>query len=198
MNIGFDIDGVLNNLPEIIGEYGCRHCRETRTRDCTGCNALNLTLGTTKDRFDFTDEEDLSFWSKNHLEMITKVSTSAFNPEACVTAMQMRGHSIFYITNRQSDVIQETVDWLDANNFPHAPVYYTKDKVDTCKQLKINVMIEDNPHNIMALAEAGIKVVVIEWPYNQSLKHKNLLKRTTSVWEAIRFIQTIEPTTLDR
>lgn len=60
---------------------------------------------------------------------------------------------------------KDTVDWLDKNNIPYRDICFMGAK----SEVQADLYIEDAPHNVDALREAGNQVIVFDQPYNQDL-----------------------------
>lgn len=76
---------------------------------------------------------------------------------------------VAYITHRPvpSSVTEK---WLHQKGFPQSPVHTVKktgDKVETAKNLGINVFVEDNPDTFLEMWATGIICFLIDKPYNQ-------------------------------
>lgn len=86
---------------------------------------------------------------------------------------------IVFITRRDGDSSwDDTVKWLKYNGIEEPLVYRTisgEEKVDVCKRMGINILIEDDPKNIHLALAAGMSVIMILYPYNvQVSEHPNL------------------------
>lgn len=62
-------------------------------------------------------------------------------------------------------VVSDTVQWLDENRIPYRDLCFLGDK----PQVEADAYIDDAPHNIEALRQAGNTVIVFDQPYNRSL-----------------------------
>ena len=60
MNIGIDIDGVLQNLYEFMIKEGTRYCKENNKGKLRNPNAFD-----TPAMYGWDDETDTDFWTKN-------------------------------------------------------------------------------------------------------------------------------------
>lgn len=65
------------------------------------------------------------------------------------------------------------------------------DKLIACSKLGVNVMIEDKPEVAIHLANNGIKVLLVDAPYNQELEHPNMIrvKNWYQVYEQIKLLE---------
>tara|TARA_Y100000034_G_C6874281_1_gene399565 strand:- start:1080 stop:1640 length:561 start_codon:yes stop_codon:yes gene_type:complete len=73
----------------------------------------------------------------------------------------------------------DTIEWIN-NNFGN--VFKTinfregRKKSDICKELGLNIMIEDSIKYAEQCANAGIKVLLFDKPWNKELTHKNITR----------------------
>lgn len=79
---------------------------------------------------------------------------------------------VYYITSRHQDLADSTMSWLDRHNFPCGEIYMgVNDKASLAKELELNLCVEDAPHHALKLARAGVGVFLLDWPWNQGVKH---------------------------
>lgn len=88
---------------------------------------------------------------------------------AWVLRFVAKRNRIFFVTARPEEAREVTEAWLKENNYPNAPVFHTTDKATICRQLDVTVAIEDAPHEIVSLRNAGIEVFVKRQVYNRHL-----------------------------
>ena len=78
------------------------------------------------------------------------------------------GVSIRIITHRHntnwghSVAVSDTVEWLDVNSIPYRDLCFMGDKTDVAA----DAYIDDAPHNVRALRDAGAAVLTFSQPYN--------------------------------
>jgi len=94
-------------------------------------------------------------------------------------------YDIFFITSRSEDIKDKTNTFLN-RHFPkngfkvfHSGDVYGKNlsKTDICKELKISLMIEDNAEYAYDLAKNGVKVFLLDKPWNKEyVRHENIIK----------------------
>ena len=74
--------------------------------------------------------------------------------------------------------------YLQKHDIPYDDVVYVNsNKVKECIALGADVVIEDNPDTILALAAAGIKVICYPTDYNKHIKSDNkTIFRAKSGW----------------
>lgn len=98
-----------------------------------------------------------------------------------------RRHSLHIITARGEQIEGVTVKWVE-KNFPRhfESINLTNQffdtsgkaitKIDVCKRLGIELMIEDSPRNARQLAEAGVPVILLDAPWNQREMPENVTR----------------------
>lgn len=140
--IGLDIDEVLADW---VGHWCKHHGLETP-------EFWNFDKDI-KEKFELL-KEDKEFW----LSIPRKVDPNElpFEP-AC------------YITSR-SIPKEWTEEWLQKNGFPAVPVYslgLNQSKVETAKQLNLDIFVDDRYENFVELNKAGICTFLMDAPHNQ-------------------------------
>lgn len=78
-------------------------------------------------------------------------------------------------------------DWLRTHKFPRIPVTYTGmsgSKVNWAERYNYGIAIDDAPHHVMDLAEAGIMTYMVSKPYNSHIQEQDVIKRVDSLREA--------------
>jgi len=96
-------------------------------------------------------------------------------------------NELFVITSRQKKIVgKETEKWLDKyfrNSFNG--LYFSSNssfgesanpKHKFCKKLGADVIIEDSLYTARECASAGIKVLLLDYPWNQGALHKNITR----------------------
>lgn len=80
-----------------------------------------------------------------------------------------------YVTNRDGRFYDLTRDWLLKNDFPvsNCNFLFTDNKVAAIKQFsRVSfplIAVEDSPEEILDMAQAGIKVIIFDRPYNRHI-----------------------------
>lgn len=85
-----------------------------------------------------------------------------------------------YITSRNIP-IEWTIEWLDKNGFPCAPVYsigHEQSKVEVAKESGIEIFVDDRFENFAELNRVGICTYLFDAPHNRryDVGHKRLYK----------------------
>lgn len=70
-----------------------------------------------------------------------------------------------YLNWGHAEVVSDTVNWLDEARIPYRDLCFLGDK----PEVGADVYIDDAPHNVTALRQAGNDVIVFEQPYNSDM-----------------------------
>lgn len=181
MNIGIDVDGVLQNIYKFINEEGRRYCKQNSIEVQTNNNAYYI-----QDIFGWDKETTKDFWLKKQFvyakegEKIPKASEN-------IKKLKQDGHNIIIITSRSivdKDLNKELYDkmkmlvkeWLDRNEIIYDKIIFAGvDKSNHIVGNNINVMIEDSPKNLEQLSEIT-KMICVDWPYNKDINKDNIYR----------------------
>jgi len=80
-----------------------------------------------------------------------------------------QGHFI-HITSHRALASQEVTErWLRQIELPYDELYCSYDKVTRCREIGIDLLIDDSPPNLEAAIDAGIAVATILHPWNREL-----------------------------
>lgn len=88
---------------------------------------------------------------------------------------------VVYITSRDERLKTKTLQWLfDYNNYPVAPVVFTKDKLPACKEHKVDVFIDDKFDTFHNLNCNGVFCYLFDTSHNQryNVGHRRINKET--------------------
>lgn len=185
MNIGIDIDGVLQNLYKFIIEEGMKYCKENNKGELVNPNSYN-----TPEIYGWDDKTDTDFWVKNIFsyaeegEVIPKASEN-------LKKLKQDGHTLCIITARwlgnaeTSSLFQENVgdkmrntvkEWLARNDIIYDNIIFSgEDKSKYIIENNIDVMIEDSPRNLIDLSKIT-KMICVDWPYNRGIENDNIYR----------------------
>jgi beta-phosphoglucomutase-like phosphatase (HAD superfamily) len=86
-----------------------------------------------------------------------------------VSAWHAAGHFIHITSHRTSESRQSTERWLKRIELPYDELYCSWDKVARCKEIGIDVLIDDSPVNLERALEAGIAAATLLHPWNREL-----------------------------
>ena len=181
MNIGIDIDGVLNEQYNFCIEYGSKYCTEIKKYYLKNIDKINTT-----EMFEWSDEVAHEFWNKYRKVLVVYLPAKRFSSEV-IKKLKQEGNKIYIITARKNDdewfpkelrsnVEQLTKDWLKNNNIYYDEIAFdVKDKGTYCLSHSIDIMIEDDPVNLDRLI-GNTNIIVFDYPYNCDYKFKDLTR----------------------
>jgi uncharacterized HAD superfamily protein len=86
-----------------------------------------------------------------------------------VRAWHEAGHFIHITSHRVADAHDCTARWLDAIGLPYDELYCSFDKVSRCREIEIDVLIDDSPVNLQKAIDAGITAATLLHPWNRDL-----------------------------
>lgn len=178
MNIGIDIDGVLNDEHNYIIDNGIRFFNDKDIK-----YTLHTDIYDSKEVFDVTEEQWKEFWKQHIFDYSKNILIRPLASEV-IKKLKEENNKIFIITaryyttykNEYQEQMQNLVkEWLDKNKVLYDEIIFSEDKVDVCKKLKINLMIEDKPKNILSISRK-IPVICYHHKYNKNLYNKNIIR----------------------
>jgi uncharacterized HAD superfamily protein len=76
------------------------------------------------------------------------------------------GHFIHVTSHRAEHCHTATKAWLDRIGLEYDELYCSYDKVGRCREIGIDVLIDDSPVNIVGALEVGIAAATISHPWN--------------------------------
>jgi uncharacterized HAD superfamily protein len=86
-----------------------------------------------------------------------------------IRAWHEAGHFIHVTSHRTTDAHAATERWLARIGLPYDELYCSWDKVARCREIAIDVLIDDSPVNLLKAGEAGITPATILHPWNREL-----------------------------
>ncbi|MGJ8455303.1 5' nucleotidase, NT5C type [Pseudothermotoga sp. U03pept] len=102
-------------------------------------------------------------------------------------------HEFYFITSRfptkGKSVEEQTCSWIEQHVGVRPVVLVTPRKGRLCKELGIEIALDDAPHHIEDLASHGIRTVVMDWSYNRHIKD---LPRVKSLGEFIELLDGVK------
>ncbi len=187
MNIGIDIDDTLNNLSDILIEYGKRYNKE---------NAIEYEIQ--KDKYDFEEafgwnKEQEDNFKKQYIGKCLSQATIKTGAREYVQKLKDEGHKIFIITARTPDETIENVqeissEWLERNGIMLDKLEIgCEQKVDKCREHNIDVFIDDNTDHCKSVHERlGIPVILFDSIYNQGVEEFNRVYNWKEAYKLIK------------
>ena len=179
MNIGIDIDGVLQNVGDFIFDYGSKYCFYKNINFNINDSEYNE-----KDIFGISSKEAEEFWKTYLVQYVTSYQPRDFAVEV-IKKLKENNNNIYIITARneyglpddeEGNMQKLTKEWIKKNKIYYDELIFTsEDKRKVCKENKIDIMIEDSPTNVKELSEI-IKVFCYDNPYNRGIEGKNITR----------------------
>lgn len=178
MNIGIDIDGVLVDLEKFSTDYGTKMCIEEGWKIEINPEGYYET-----EKFNWTKEQEEKFWNKYLLKYIEETTAREFSAEI-IHKLRQENNKIYIITARNESGLppeaygkmqQITKKWLSKNKIEYDKIIFAKDeeKLQKCLESNVNVMIEDNPNNILNISKK-LPVIKYNCIYNEKMTEKNV------------------------
>ena len=184
MKIGVDIDNVLSKFNEsLLDEF----LMEDKSKRNSGI--VNNDLYITRGMFDWSKEETDEFYN-NNIERIAINLDMVDNASYYIKKLKEDGNEIYIISGRDngeySDPYNMTINWLKKYDIPYnelilTDAYKHQEKADICKEIGIDVMIDDSINVCTKCNENDIECILFETPFN---KNENRFNRLGS-WEEI-------------
>lgn len=180
LNICIDIDGTITSPYHFIPYLNEIYNKEITQDECITCKLEDLYE---------TNIEDLL--EKFHSKYIYsyKEAEVVEGAKDIIDELYM-SHNLCFVTARSQILEDITVEWLRENGFTDIEVHLLGSdyKIDKARELECNLFIEDNPFNAIGLADAGMKVLLIDNNYNKNIEHENIIR--VKNWTEIKeFIQ---------
>jgi uncharacterized protein len=79
------------------------------------------------------------------------------------------GHFIHITSHRTTEAHAATERWLERIGLPYDELYCSWDKIARCREIAIDVLIDDSPVNLEAALDAGIVAATLLHPWNREL-----------------------------
>ncbi len=161
MRIGIDLDGVVvDSIPRWVEVFN----------RVSGETYLPGTLINT-----YGSPGTAAISDRHELEMLIAPPPMDGAREV-LSALRTRGHQLIVITARSPRLERLTEAWLAYYGIEVDAMHFLEggNKAVVATAERLDLFIEDAPHNALALAEAGIPVLLFGAPYNQETKHRNI------------------------
>ena len=79
------------------------------------------------------------------------------------------GHFIHVTSHRQDHCSAATARWLERIGMPYDELYCSFDKISRCREIGIELLIDDSPVNLQAAIDNRIRAATIVHPWNREL-----------------------------
>jgi uncharacterized HAD superfamily protein len=119
------------------------------------------------------------------IKLLTKISP--INGAAATIQRWHPNHKIILITSRSVIFRKQTEKWLKEHRIPYHELHHAKMGKKYKRGKECNIFIEDNLEECLILSDFCDKVILFNYPWNQSAKEINNIIRVNS-WEEISAI----------
>lgn len=170
MNIGVDVDEVLSDtISEMLAFHNDRFGTALSKDDCHSYEFSNI-LGVSHEE---TERRYKEFLESEYFKRVQPL------PEAIgvLSGWRKNGHKLFIISARQNYLRADTEKWLETHYPSIFSEVHTTDggfgrpdgatKSSVCLALGVKIMIEDNIKHALDCAGAGVKVILLDYPWNK-------------------------------
>ena len=188
MRIGIDIDGVILDFERTMRSYA-----ELYDLLVLGKNGVvdHKQFDYLK-RYDWTDKEKKKFID-DYLVYATTNSTPLIPlSREMLEIFEAEGYEYIFITARgllKKETRNAVTSVLENNNIMVDNIYWgVDDKVSICKELGVDIMIEDNPNTCLELRNNKIKVLYFRDKDNLKIEEDEYIKEVSNVGEIIRYL----------
>ena len=161
MRIGVDLDGVCYNFTNSLRKFLVEH---------KGVDARTLPETTCWDFFSvdwgLTLEEYLTYAAEGvDAEVVFLDGPAHTGCKSVLDTLHEDGHTIHIVTHRffGQKSVSNTEKWLRREKIPFDTLTFAKDKT----VVPVDIFIEDNVENAVALRDAGTECWIIDRPWNQ-------------------------------
>ena len=86
-----------------------------------------------------------------------------------ISAWRDAGHFIHVTSHRTTDAHGATTRWLERIGLPFDELYCSWDKIARCREIGIDVLIDDSPVNLERAVDAGIVGATLLHPWNREV-----------------------------
>jgi uncharacterized HAD superfamily protein len=106
---------------------------------------------------------------ETHSERLILASEPYPGAVEAVRAWHEAGHFIHITSHRAGEAHDATARWLEQIGLPYDELYCSYDKVSRCREIGIDVLIDDSPENLAGAIDAGITAATLLHPWNREL-----------------------------
>jgi uncharacterized HAD superfamily protein len=156
LNLGIDVDGVIRD--HVTG------LREVYLKDFPGHVVLPVTAWDVS-LFYPIGKDIYDYWFRRRPLEAFGFAPVYDGARVALQKLWRLGHRIHIITSQVKRIEDITVKWLHQNDIPYDSIHFT----DAKHLVKCDLYVDDAPHNLMALYEAGLNVVCFDRPWNQEV-----------------------------
>ena len=187
MRIGIDIDNVLSNFNEILLEDYLEHDKTLNNKGIIHKDEYIRKM------FDWDISYEQEYY-KNNIERLASLFTPIKDCSKYVNKLKEDGNELYIISGRDngeySDPYNMTINWLKKYNIPYDKLILTnaynhQEKADICKELGIDIMIDDSINVCLKCENNNIESILFETPYNNKEDRFARLKSWENIYNYI-------------
>ena len=188
MKIGIDLDGVV-----IDSETTFRTYEEIFDIDIlNGNNLINREEPKFQARYNWTKEQEKEFIEKYFLK-ISKESNLMSGFMATYELLKQQGNEFVVITARGGfikEMKDDAIRLLEENNIKFDKYYWNvEDKLEICKNEKVDIMIDDDWKIIKKLADNEVKTLYFRDTNLMKLEENEYIKEVNNWGDIYRYIR---------
>ena len=162
MIIGLDLDNTICSTDKKIKKYSNIYCQEKQINE----EVL------------WTNDEYKQDFLRLYLEKIYKEAQLKQNCKKVLQELKKKNYKLLIITARRNKYLSVDMKTFIYNYFKKRNIIIdgiildAKDKVDACKEKKVDIMLEDSIYNYNLLKESNVNVVLFDEKNNSEIKQK--------------------------
>lgn len=178
MKIGIDIDGVILDSERNLRFYADYWSTFTLKKERKRSDSV-----TQEECFDWTNDE-IDYFYNTYFDDITKKSHLMVGAKEILSKLKEEGHELYIITLRgyyREEERKDAEDKLNELGVKFDGIYWAiKDKIKTCKELGIDVMIDDSQSHVEKFLNENINVLYFKEPQIREINAPNI--KLVSSW----------------
>ena len=183
MKIGVDIDNTLSNFNDTLLKDYLENDKKINNSGIVNKNVYIRKM------FDWDSSYEEEYY-KNNIERIAQYFKPIKDSSKYVKKLKKLGHEIYIISGRDneeySNPYEMTINWLNKYKIPYDKIILTngyeyQQKADVCKELGIDIMIDDSINVCTKCIASNIECILFETAFNKNETRFNRL----SSWEEI-------------
>jgi len=188
VKIGIDLDGVV-----IDSETTFRTYEEIFDIDILkGNNLINKKEPKFQARYNWTNEQEKEFIEK-YFMTVSKESNLMSGFVGIYNLLKEQGHEFVVITARGGfikEMKDDAIRLLEENNIKFDKYYWNvEDKLEICKNEKVDIMIDDDWKIIKRLADNEVKTLYFRDTNLMKLEENQYIKEVNNWGEIYRYIK---------
>lgn len=168
LNICIDIDGTITNPYHFIPYLNEMYNRSVTPEECVTYNWEEL--------YEETMDNILEKFHGKYMHSYKEAEVVEGAKDIIGQLYEI--HNLYFVTARSEILTDITNQWLQENGFSNIDVHLLGSdyKIDKARELGCNIFIEDNPFNAVGLADAGMRVLLMDTNYNKNIEHENITR----------------------